>query len=191
MIPFILIVIMVVAIVYFFYNDHQKGKLMLEQEQERKEAEEQARLNVLKHEALLQAQMVGDVNAIKALENGTYNGPLPEKENGRYNSIFDGLLILPIAGINYRSGIKTYVGDFKGVLVPEPKNDYDPNAIMIKCEDGHHLGYVPEEETDSVRMILGRDFQRHRIIGHIDELEDEDDEGNTRKFFSGHIYIAK
>lgn len=31
-------------------------------------------------------------------------------------------------------------------LVPEPTNQYDPNAIKVMSSEGHHLGYVPKED---------------------------------------------
>lgn len=137
-------------------------------------------------EVLRQAKLVGDKEIEADVLNGTYDGKLPEElSNGMWTSVFDNLTILNIAGINYRGNLSAYVGDFNGVLVPEPKNDYDPNAIMIKCEDGKHLGYVPENLTDMVREIVGEDFQRYRITGHIYEHEDED-----HKYFTGYINIV-
>lgn len=137
-------------------------------------------------EVLRQAKLVGDKESEADILNGNYDGKLPEElSNGMWTSVFDNLTILNIAGINYRGNLSAYVGDFNGVLVPEPKNDYDPNAIMIKCEDGKHLGYVPENMTDMVREIVGEDFQRYRITGHIFDNEDED-----HKYFTGYINIV-
>ncbi len=127
-----------------------------------------------------------------AVMNNEYSGELPNEECGRFTSIYPyKLMILGIAGINYRGNLKSYVGEFKGVLVPEPKNDYDPNAIKIVCEDGKHLGYIAENMTQEVRDFIGvkgSDW-RHRITGNIDECQD--DEEDDRKFFSGTIYIVK
>lgn len=181
------------------YVDHQRSMRYHEREEaERQAAEErqqafeqrraEERVMTLKAEVARQAEMTGE-----PIDIASYDGPLPEVVDGHYTSVFpDRLLILPIAGINYRSGIKPYVGDFRGVLVPEPKNDYDPNAIMVKCEDGHHLGYVAESETAIVRRLVGEDFKRHRITGHIDQIEEDDGyDDKPRTYFSGHIYVAK
>lgn len=64
---------------------------------------------------------------------------------------------------------------------------------MVKCEDGKHLGYVAESMTQEVRDFIGVKGSewRHRITGDISECEDEDDEDESRKFFSGTIYIVK
>lgn len=56
-----------------------------------------------------------------------------------------------IAGTRYREGLKEYVGEFIGRLVPEPDNENDPLAIRIEHTDGHHIGYVPKTETQKIR----------------------------------------
>ena len=137
-------------------------------------------------EVLRQAKLVGDKETETAVMNGNYNGDMPEKlDNGMWTSVFSNLYVFNIAGINYRGNLSAYVGDFNGVLVPEPKNDYDPNAIMIKCEDGKHLGYIPENLTDMVRGAIGADFQRYRITGHIFEQEDD-----SHTYFTGFINLV-
>ena len=146
-------------------------------------------------EVLRQAKLVGDKETEADILNGNYDGKMPEElSNGMWTSVFDNLTILNIAGINYRGNLSAYVGDFNGVLVPEPKNDYDPNAIMIKCEDGKHLGYVPENLTDIVREIVGEDFHRYRITGRIFEREDDSmilvDNDKPRRYFTGCIYLV-
>lgn len=83
------------------------------------------------------------------------------------------------------------------MLVPEPKNEYDPFAIMVKVEDGKHIGYVRENQTDLVRNLVGvpqplgerqpTTFPPYRIEGYIDKFVDEDDE--TR--FSASMYIKR
>ena len=168
-------------------------------EREQREYEEliaNAKKQMQVMEVLRQAKLVGDKDTEADVLNGTYDGELPEElSNGMYTSVFNHLDIINIAGINYRGNLSAYVGDFNGVLVPEPKNDYDPNAIMIKCEDGKHIGYVPEDLTASIRERLGDDFKRYRITGTIEEHEEYDDEDDyederTRKFFTGYINIV-
>lgn len=143
-------------------------------------------------EVMKQSKLVGDEQTRMAVMNNEYSGEFPNEECGRFTSIYpDKLMILGIAGINYRGNLKSYVGDFKGVLVPEPKNDYDPNAIKIVCEDGKHLGYIAESMTQEVRDFIGvkgSDW-RHSITGIIDECQDGDED--DRKFFAGTIYIVK
>ena len=58
-----------------------------------------------------------------------------------------------IAGVNHRTNISQYEGEFEGRLVAEPSNPYDKNAIKILASDGHHVGYVPKDRTDEVRKV--------------------------------------
>lgn len=199
-----LIAAIIAGIVLFKeYCDKKDREKIAEEERERKtiaEKEHREFMASVKRqmqlmEVLRQAKLVGDKETEADILNGNYDGKLPEElSNGMWTSIFENLTILNIAGINYRGNLSAYVGDFNGVLVPEPKNDYDPNAIMIKCEDGKHLGYVPENLTDMVRDTIGHDFQRYRITGHIYEHEYDsmviDENDKPRRYFNGYINIV-
>ena len=141
-----------------------------------------------KIEAFIQAGIVGDQNTVDAINAGTYDGPLPEKRNdGGWLSIYDNLRILNIAGINHRQGISRYVGRVECALVPEPDNEFDPDAIKIVASDRHHLGYVPSGMTDFVRSLARGQFP-YRCTAFIDSKEDEDD---GHHFFVGHIYVVR
>lgn len=139
-------------------------------------------------EAMIQAKAAGHDDDYEAIMNGTYNGPLPEpRDDGGYLSIYDDLRILKIAGINYRQGIIRYMGRVMSALVPEPANEFDPNAIKIVAEDRHHLGYIPTNQTDFVRSLTEESFP-YRCECHIYQAEDEDD---GHKFFYGFVYIKR
>ena len=139
-------------------------------------------------QAFIQANIVGDRLVADAINTGSYTGPLPEKRSdGGWLSIFDNLRILKIAGINYRSDIGRYVGRVECALVPEPDNEYDPDAIKIVAEDRHHLGYIPTEHTDFVRSLAANEFP-YRCTAFIEEHEDELD---GHKFFTGFVYIKR
>ena len=199
-----LIAAIIAGIVLFKeYCDKKDREKIAEEERERKAIAEQKHCELMANvkrqaqlmDVLRQAKLVGDKETEADILNGNYDGKLPEElSNGMWTSVFDNLTILNIAGINYRGNLSAYVGDFNGVLVPEPKNDYDPNAIIIKCEDGKHLGYVPENLTDIVREIVGEDFQRYRITGRIFEREDDsimlDDNDKPRRYFTECIYLV-
>lgn len=142
----------------------------------------------LKTEVLIQANVVGDDATYQSLLNDTYNGPWPEpRDDGGYLSMYDNLRILKIAGINYRQGINRYTGRVMCALVPEPDNEYDPDAIKIVAEDRHHLGYIPTGQTDFVRSLADDTFP-YRCEAHIYEAEDETD---GHKFFYGFVYIKR
>ena len=142
----------------------------------------------LNAEVMIQSMIVGDTDTYNAVLNNTYRGPWPEpRADGGYLSLYDNLRILKIAGINYRSGINRYLGRVMCALVPEPDNEYDPDAVKIVAEDRHHLGYILSEQTDFVRSMAGGEFP-YRCEAHIYESEDEED---GHKFFYGFVYIKK
>lgn len=139
-------------------------------------------------QALIQADLVGDHLTETSINAGNYTGPLPERRaDGGWLSIYDNLRILKIAGINHRQGINRYVGRVNCALVPEPDNEYDPDAIKIVAEDRHHLGYIPSGQTDLVCSLTANEFP-YRCTAFIEECEDEDD---RHKFFIGFVYIRR
>ena len=146
---------------------------------------ERMKLNI---EVMIQSKAVGDTATYDAVTNNTYDGPWPElRADGAYLSLYDNLRILKIAGINYRQGINRYRGQCPCALVPEPNNEYDPDAIKVVAEDRHHLGYIPSDQTDFVRSLAGDQFP-YLCLAVIQEIEDEDD---GHKFYDGRIYIKR
>ena len=139
-------------------------------------------------QALIQADIVGDINTSSAIKSETYHGPLPEKrDDGGWLSIYDNLRILKIAGINYREGINRYVGRVNCALVPEPDNEYDPDAIKIVAEDRHHIGYISSGQTEMVCWLTANEFP-YKCTAIIEEHEDEDD---GHRFYTGYVYIKR
>ena len=139
-------------------------------------------------EALIQASESGHDDVHQQIEEGTYTGPWPERRSdGAWTSIFDDLRILSIAGINHRQGIVRYKGRNMVALVPEPSNDFDPNAIKVVAEDGHHLGYIHRDQTDMVRSWAHNHFP-HYCVAMVLEHDDEDD---GHRFYTGYIYFIK
>jgi len=139
-------------------------------------------------EALIQAAEAGHDDVHQQIEDGTYKGPWPERRSdGAWTSIFDDLRILSIAGINHRQAISHYKGRNTVALVPEPKNEFDPNAIKVIAEDGHHLGYIHRDQTDMVRSWAHDKFP-HYCICMIQEHDDEDD---GHRFYTGYLYFVQ
>ena len=139
-------------------------------------------------QAFIQAGIVGDTLTADAISSDTYTGPLPERrDDGGWLSIYDNLRIFKIAGINHRQGISRYVGRVACALVPEPDNEYDPDAIKIVAEDRHHLGYIPSGQTDTVCWLAANEFP-YRCTAFIEAHEDEID---GHKFFTGYVYIKR
>ena len=169
-------------------DQNEEDRLKKQADMEHKQNIEDAQRLLLLGETLIQADLVGDTKTLKAIDDKTYNGPLPERrDDGGYLRMYDNLRILSIAGINHRTGIDRYVGRVECALVPEPENEFDPNAIKIVAEDRHHLGYIASGQTDFVRSLTCDTFP-YRCTSFIVAKEDE---VTGRKFFVGHVYIVK
>ena len=139
-------------------------------------------------EALIQAELAGKDTIRDAILSNSYSGPLPERrDDGGWLSIFENLRILKIAGINRRDGIDRYVGRVDCALVPEPDNEFDPEAIKIVADDRHHLGYIPADQTAFVRSLTAEEFP-YKATAFIEEKEDEVD---GHRFFVGYVYIKR
>ena len=139
-------------------------------------------------EAVIQAEIVGDMLTMDSIKRNDYHGPLPERrDDGGWLSIYDNLRILKIAGVNHRQGISRYVGRVECALVPEPENEFDPDAIKIVAEDRHHLGYIPSGQTEMVCWLTANEFP-YRCTAFIEACEDETD---GHKFFVGYVYIKR
>lgn len=75
-----------------------------------------------------------------------------------------------IAGLSYRKNINNYLGECTGTLEAEPTNEYDPNAIMVLAADGHHVGYVPVDQTQHVRNFTTLPCPCYIYIGKNDGI---------------------
>jgi hypothetical protein len=159
-----------------------------------KEAEEKRKTNaeviaeskrlVLLGEVMMQAKLYGDADTVQAVNNMTYDGPLPEQQpDGSYSRIYE-LQDYNIAGINYRENIAAYLGDFEGYLKTDPENEHDQNAIAVFHSDGHHLGFIPAVCTDDIRS-LGRKFP----IAVTGTIEQEHDDDEDRDYFVGTVFL--
>ena len=182
------------ALFFVYYNavkkhyDSQKQEVPVKQQEP--EIDWQRKIQNVSQlaEALVQADIVGDHLTADRIKRNDYDGPLPERrDDGGWLSIYDNLRILKIAGINHRQGISRYVGRVECALVPEPDNEYDPDAIKIVAEDRHHLGYIPSGQTEMVCWMTANEFP-YRCTSFIEAHEDETD---GHKFFVGYVYIKR
>ena len=182
------------ALFFMYYNavkkhyDSQKQEVPVKQQEP--EIDWQRKIQNVSQlaEALVQADIVGDHLTADRIKRNDYDGPLPERrDDGGWLSIYDNLRILKIAGINHRQGISRYVGRVECALVPEPDNEFDPDAIKIVAEDRHHLGYIPSGQTEMVCWLTANEFP-YRCTAFIEACEDETD---GHKFFVGYVYIKR
>ena len=76
-----------------------------------------------------------------------------------------------IAGITHGEHVSEHLGEFVATLVPEPTNPYDANAIKIITGNGHRIGYVPKDMTQSVREFVAKlPCQCYCYIGNNDGM---------------------
>lgn len=145
----------------------------------------QIKQEILLGEVLRQAKDRGDEDTVNAVDNMTYNGPMPkQKPDGTYTSIYNPVWDFNLAGVNYRKNIRNYVGAFEGYIEPEPTNEYDPDAIAVYHSDGHHLGYIPQNCTDDIR-----DLELPFPIAIFGEIEECYDYDQNRNYFKGIVYL--
>ena len=192
MIAFLIIGFGLALMIWFIANSKKEEKTYKQRQLEMAIAMDGGRADLgtmaQRAQALIQAELVGDHLTETSINAGNYTGPLPERRaDGGWLSIYDNLRILKIAGINYRQGISRYVGRVACALVPEPDNEYDPDAIKIVAEDRHHLGYIPSGQTDFVCSMTANEFP-YRCTAFIEAHEDEID---GHKFFTGYVYIKR
>ena len=192
MITFLIIGFGLALMIWFIANSKKEEKMYKQRQLEMAIAMDGGRVDLgtmaQRAQALIQADLVGDHLTETSINAGTYTGPLPERRgDGGWLSIYDNLRIFKIAGINHRQGISRYVGRVECALVPEPENEYDPDAIKIVAEDRHHLGYIPSGQTDTVCWLAANEFP-YRCTAFIDECKDETD---GHKFFVGFVYIKR
>ena len=196
MTPFILIIMFAAAIILWYVFSKESGKTYEQRQidlakkmngESDEDIIEKAVGFLTRAEALRQAEVVGNEIIKNAILSNTYNGPWPERRSdGGYLSIFDNLRILKVAGMNFRQGVGRYKGFIDVALVPEPKNEFDPNAIKVVAPDSHHIGYVPAEQTDFVRSLAANEFPYRCKCDVIEGLNDDDE-----KFYFGFLYIKR
>jgi hypothetical protein len=128
----------------------------------------------------------GDTEAVQAIDNGTYKELMEQRAAKREAVIAPDIDILQynIAGINFRKGVKNYVGHFEGYIKPQPSNRYDPNAIAVYAQDGHHLGYIPATDTYEVHDLHLR-FPAQAAI----DIEECYDDIESRTFYVGTVTL--
>lgn len=129
------------------------------------------------------AEQNGDTEAVQAIDNGTYKELLEQRTADHESVIMKDIdtYSYNIAGINYRKGIASFVGNSVGYLKREPSNKYDTNAIAVYSEGGHHLGYIPATDTYEVYSLHLR-FPIPVSVD-IEECYDDDD----RRFYVGEV----
>ena len=132
------------------------------------------------------AEQQGDTEAVQAIDNGTYKELMDQRSACRESVISPDIDIFQysIAGINFRKDVKNYVGHSEGYIKPQPSNRYDPNAIAVYAQDGHHLGYIPATDTYEVHDLHLR-FPAQAAI----DVEECYDNTEDRTFYVGTVTL--
>ena len=104
--------------------------------------------------------------------------------------------------VEYHEDERVYQYDFyvKGTLVPEPDNQYDPNAIMVQA-NGLCIGHVPAGSTAHIRKLMesGRiDHMnleigggRYKIVYEDDDEKYELERGSTNYSAVLELYLTE
>lgn len=70
-----------------------------------------------------------------------------------------------IVGTKFQHGLEHCVGEFEGMLVPEPDNKFSRQAVKVVHENGTMLGYVPESyEGDCIRRGVDLPCRFHGML---------------------------
>lgn len=56
-------------------------------------------------------------------------------------------------------------------LVPEPNNQYDPNAVLVTSPGGLKIGYIPREQAPYVQKILNAGYPVGCTVDYVNEAQ--------------------
>lgn len=189
----IIIIVAVIVITMYLYLNSQ-GKIHADKIENAKPSKSsRPPLTDAEMEAIRQADEAFDWDTHNAVVSGTYDGPLPDYDGAYWSQLYPNIYHTRIAGINFARGIKNLAGVyFDALLIPEPTNKYDRNAIkIIHAQDRRKLGYIPAEETDAVRRWVSNQFP-YPCRAHIEDFEDFDEEKEKEVIrLKGEININK
>lgn len=189
----IIIIVAVIVITMYLYLNSQ-GKIHADKIENAKPSKSsRPPLTDAEMEAIRQADEAFDWDTHNAVVSGTYDGPLPDYDGAYWSQLYQNIYHTRIAGINFARGIKNLAGAyFDALLIPEPTNKYDRNAIkIIHAQDRRKLGYIPAEETDTVRRWVSNQFP-YPCRAHIEDFEEFDEEKEKEVIrLKGEINIIK
>jgi len=82
-------------------------------------------------------------------------------------SVGEGLISLDVAGTSFRENVmqnKSFEPGKRLLLITEPKNEYDPNAIGIWNSDKtQQVGYIPKEHSSRISKKLNKGQRWHAL----------------------------
>ena len=189
----ILFILMLVIVAVILLRAFTKGKEQKVEEPKKIEKQDawrdtgkvlaDANRLIAQAELMRQAKENGDEETYNLIMANKYDGPLPEKTGDGWTNMYE--LEISIAGINYRENMDKYIGTWEVTLVPDPENEYDPNAIKIVNADGVLFGFVPKDMTDTVRKRTSLPAVGTAVIAK----GEEDDIDSDGEYFYGKVRI--
>lgn len=182
----IVLAVLIVMVVVSVYKTNDNSN------QHKQSEKSQRELTYAERELMRQADDVWDNKTYLAVLTGNYTGPLPEYDLGSWTDMYPNIYRTKIAGINFHKDAKAYASQYVDVMLyPDLKNEYDSNAIKIVTTDYVLLGYVPADETKSVREWV-RNNLPHKCRARVDEKTEFDElTGDMRTYLIGNICITK
>lgn len=182
----LIIIILCVLVILLIVKIYKATEPKQTQEQKRYE------LSDAEREAMRQAEDVWDMSTYFAIQSGEYTGSLPEHiVGGHWTDLYPDIYRTKIAGINFRKDAKSYSGQIIDcMLYPDPKNEYDPNAIKIVTNDYTHIGFIPADETDCIRQWVNNKLP-YPCRARIQECTESDYNDRERTYLIGNICINK
>ena len=183
MLIIIILCILVVLLIVKIYKATESKQMPKQKHHELSDAE---------HEAMRQADEVWDMTTYFSIQSGEYTGPLPEHiVGGHWTDLYPNIYRTKIAGINFRKDAKSYVGQIIDcMLYPDPKNEYDTNAIKVVTNDYTHIGFIPADETECVRRWVNNKLP-YPCRANIRERTECDYNDRERIYLIGNICINK
>ena len=91
-----------------------------------------------------------------------------EAKNSPYFMRLRGLKYMPIA--SQEAASQLCVNDML-ILLPEPENIYDKNAIKVLTKDNIHIGYIPTSCCDHVLSMIKKNEHLNAKVGIINNTE--------------------
>lgn len=100
--------------------------------------------------------------------------------------LFDYRQSFNIAGINKHNLAPADCGTWKGFVVCEPDNPYDPNAVAVVKGADRVIGYLSKEIAKEHHEAIAAEEGQLPCLIHIERKFDEDE---VRHYFVGRVQI--
>jgi HIRAN domain len=108
----------------------------------------------------VESEMVSGMGWLERLRAVVARDPLPEawiearlSDDGRVEVVGESHHQDALVAITGRTEFVDVLHECVALLIPEPSNPHDPNAVAVHIE-GHHVGYLSREEAPEYGVLL-------------------------------------